>query len=119
MPSFRAIRLPIRIEMGTIRTSPVRFGSGTDHATPGAPTLTDSNKPLTDRVLVVLEAIRPMIQRDGGDIELVEITPAKVVRIRFQGACVGCPSSEMTLRMGIEDNLKTHVPEITGVEAVD
>jgi Fe-S cluster biogenesis protein NfuA len=74
---------------------------------------------LTTRVLEVVEALRPMIQRDGGDIELVSITPAKVVQIRFQGACVGCPSSEMTLRMGIEDNLRTHVPEITGVEAVD
>lgn len=74
---------------------------------------------LTSRVNEVLEALRPMIQRDGGDIELVQITPTNVVQIRFQGACVGCPSSEMTLRMGIEENLKTHVPEITGVEAVD
>ena len=43
----------------------------------------------------------------------------KVVQIRFQGACIGCPSSEMTLKMGIEENLKAHVPEITGVMAVD
>ena len=86
-------------------------------------TLTQPDQPdtetLTERVLAVVEALRPMIQRDGGDIELVSITPANVVQIRFQGACVGCPSSEMTLRMGIEDNLRTHVPEITGVEAVD
>ena len=85
----------------------------------GADTLTQTDQSLTDRVLAVLEALRPMIQRDGGDIELVTITPTKVVQIRFQGACVGCPSSEMTLRMGIEDNLKAHVPEITGVMAVD
>ena len=42
-----------------------------------------------------------------------------VVRIRFMGACIGCPSSSMTLKMGIENNLKQHVPEVTGVEAVD
>ena len=87
--------------------------------TPGAALLTQTDQNLTDRVLAVLEALRPMIQRDGGDIELVEITPTKVVQIRFQGACIGCPSSEMTLKMGIEENLKAHVPEITGVMAVD
>lgn len=85
--------------------------------------VTNANQPPSQtqeqRVLAVLEALRPMIQRDGGDIEFIEITPAKVVRIRFKGACIGCPSSEMTLKMGIEDNLRAHVPEITGVEAVD
>ena len=81
--------------------------------------LTQTDQNLIDRVQAVIEALRPMIQRDGGDIELVEITPTKVVQIRFQGACIGCPSSEMTLKMGIEENLKAHVPEITGVMAVD
>lgn len=101
--------------MGTIRTSPVRlFWTRLERRT-----LTQTNQTLTDRVLEVLDALRPMIQRDGGDIELVQITSSKVVQIRFQGACVGCPSSEMTLRLGIEENLKAHVPEITGVMAVD
>lgn len=81
--------------------------------------MTQADHTLTTRVQEVLTALRPMIQRDGGDIELVRITPANVVQIRFQGACVGCPSSEMTLRMGIEENLRAHVPEITGVVAVD
>lgn len=69
-----------------------------------------------DRVAHILELIRPAIHADGGDIELVDVTDEGVVRIRFQGACVGCPSSTMTLQMGIERNLKTHVPEVTAVE---
>ncbi len=71
------------------------------------------------RVDRVLEAIRPAIQSDGGDIELVEITGQGVVRIRLHGACVGCPSSTMTLKYGIENNLREYVPEVTGVEAVE
>jgi Fe-S cluster biogenesis protein NfuA len=71
------------------------------------------------RVAKVLAAIRPMIQQDGGDIELLEVSPAGVVRIRMLGACVGCPSSLMTLKMGIEQNLRKHVPEVTSVEAVE
>lgn len=74
---------------------------------------------LRDRVSRVIELIRPAVQADGGDLELVEVTDAGVVRIRFLGACVGCPSSEMTLQMGIERNVRLHVPEVTGVEAVN
>jgi Fe-S cluster biogenesis protein NfuA len=67
----------------------------------------------------VLNLIRPAVQSDGGDLELVDITPEGVVRIRFHGACVGCPSAAMTLQMGIERNLKNHVPEVRGVAAVE
>lgn len=73
---------------------------------------------LTGRVTAVLDRIRPAIQADGGDIEFVDITEAQVVRIRLHGACVGCPSSTMTLRQGIERNLRANVPEIAGVEAL-
>ena len=73
---------------------------------------------LRSKVERVLELIRPAIQSDGGDIELVDITQSGVVKIRFQGACVGCPSSAMTLRMGIEKNLRDNIPEVTGVESV-
>lgn len=59
------------------------------------------------------------MQDDGGDIELVEVTDEGLVRIRLHGACVGCPSSSMTLRIGIEQNLREHVPEISGVVAVE
>ena len=74
---------------------------------------------LFKRVYGVISRIRPAVQSDGGDVELVEITDDKLVRIRLHGACIGCPSSSMTLHMGIERNLREHVPEITGVEQID
>ncbi len=73
---------------------------------------------LHQRVTAVLERIRPAIQSDGGDMELVEITDSGIVRIRLMGACVGCPSSTITLQMGIERNLKEKVPEVVAVEQV-
>tara|TARA_R110002073_G_scaffold118918_6_gene259494 strand:- start:8941 stop:9216 length:276 start_codon:yes stop_codon:yes gene_type:complete len=73
---------------------------------------------LHDRVAFVIDRIRPAVQNDGGDIELVEVTNEGIVKIRMHGACVGCPSSDMTLRIGIERNLKDRIPEITAVEAV-
>lgn len=74
---------------------------------------------LETRIGAIIDRIRPAVQSDGGDIEFVEITPEGTVRIRFHGACVGCPSSLMTLKMGIERNLMDYVPEIQRVEAVD
>mgnify|MGYP006129786933 CR=1 FL=1 len=70
------------------------------------------------RVEQVIEAIRPSIQADGGDVELVEITPKGEVRLRLLGACVQCPSSDVTLKIAIERNLLARVPEITSVTAV-
>jgi Fe-S cluster biogenesis protein NfuA len=69
-------------------------------------------------VVKVLNLIRPAVQSDGGDLELVDITPEGVVQIRLHGACVGCPSSTMTLQVGIERNLKAHVPQVRAVQAV-
>ncbi|MGC8834679.1 MAG: NifU family protein [Armatimonadota bacterium] len=65
-----------------------------------------------------LERIRPALQMDGGDVELVEID-GRVVRLRMTGACHGCPMSILTLQMGIEAALKEALPEIERVEAVD
>lgn len=79
---------------------------------PGAPSL-------RDRVAQIIDRIRPAVQSDGGDVELLDVTDAGEVRIRLHGACVGCPSSQMTLRVGIERNLKDYVPEVTAVRAVD
>jgi Fe-S cluster biogenesis protein NfuA len=73
---------------------------------------------LAERVERVLRVIRPALHADGGDMELVEVTSGGVVRIRLHGACVGCPSSSKTLQVGIERNLKAHVPEVTRVESV-
>jgi Fe-S cluster biogenesis protein NfuA len=77
-------------------------------------TLPSSEPSLHERVKTVLNLIRPAVQADGGDIELVDVTGG-VVHIRFHGACHGCPSSTMTLQMGIERNLREKIPEITGV----
>jgi Fe-S cluster biogenesis protein NfuA len=71
-----------------------------------------------DRVQSVINLIRPAVQADGGDIELVDVTAEGVVQIRFHGACHGCPSSTMTLQMGIERNLREKIPEVTSVVPV-
>jgi Fe-S cluster biogenesis protein NfuA len=75
----------------------------------------DEKLSLRDRVSDVLNLIRPAVQADGGDIELVDVSQAGVVQIRFHGACHGCPSSHMTLQMGIERNVRERVPEVTQV----
>ena len=74
---------------------------------------------LSDRVSAILDLIRPAVQADGGDIEFVDVTDDGIVQIRMHGACVGCPSSDMTLRIGIERTLKDRIPEITGVQSVE
>lgn len=83
--------------------------------------MTQANAPsLKDKVQEVINWMRPVIQSDGGDLELVDVsTTTGVVQVRFHGACVGCPSSSATLKLGIERNLKEKVPEITNVVAVD
>ena len=68
-----------------------------------------------EKVQGVINLIRPAVQADGGDIELVDVSLTGVVQIRFHGACHGCPSSTMTLQMGIERNLREKVPEVTQV----
>lgn len=86
-----------------------------------APTAQPANPNATaeDRVRRVLQLIRPAVQSDGGDIEFVRMTTDGKVQIRLHGACIGCPSSAVTLKVGIERNLKDHVPEVSGVEAVE
>lgn len=79
---------------------------------------TDAAENLFGQVEAVIERIRPAVQLDGGDVELVEVTEDGVVRIRLHGACVGCPSSSMTLHMGIERNVREKVPGVSGVEQV-
>jgi Fe-S cluster biogenesis protein NfuA len=82
---------------------------------------TSSASPATslhDRVAAILDRIRPAVQSDGGDLELVGVTSEGVVQIRLHGACVGCPSSQMTLQMGIERNVREKIPEVVAVEQV-
>lgn len=73
---------------------------------------------MKEQVEAVLDTIRPQLQADGGNVELVEVTADNVVQVRLQGACAGCPMSQMTLKNGIERVLKQKIPEIKAVEAV-
>jgi len=81
--------------------------------------LTSSSATVRDRVESVIQWMRPIVQSDGGDVELVDVSPEGVVRVRFHGACVGCPSSTVTLQQGIERNIREKVPEVSQVVAVE
>jgi len=74
---------------------------------------------LKAKVQEVLDTIRPQLQADGGDVELVDVTADNQVQLRLQGQCRGCPMSQMTLALVIERTLKEQIPQIEGVEAVD
>ena len=71
---------------------------------------------MRDKVAAVLDKIRPSLQRDGGDVELVEVKNGTVT-VKLTGACIGCPMSTLTLQMGIERILKQEIPEIKKVIA--
>ncbi len=71
-----------------------------------------------ERVQAALDKVRPYLQGDGGDVELVEITADGVVRVRLTGACKGCPMSQQTLKGGVERMVLKEVPEVKRVEAV-
>jgi Fe-S cluster biogenesis protein NfuA len=73
---------------------------------------------MKEKVEEALKDIRPMLQADGGDIELVDVGCDGVVKVKLQGACKGCPGAAMTLKMGIEEHLKEKIPEVKSVEAV-
>jgi len=72
---------------------------------------------MKEKVEAALNKVRPALQADGGDVELVEVTDG-VVKVRLTGACGGCPMSQMTLKMGIERHLKREVPEVKEVVSV-
>jgi len=72
---------------------------------------------MREKVEEVLNRIRPALQADGGDVELVDVVDG-VVSVRLKGACGGCPMSQMTLKMGIERLLKKEIPEIKSVISV-
>jgi Fe-S cluster biogenesis protein NfuA len=73
---------------------------------------------MKDKVDATLGKIRPSLNADGGDVELVEVTPDGVVKVKLTGACGGCSMSQMTLKMGIEKLLKQEVPEVKEVVGV-
>lgn len=72
---------------------------------------------MKEKVQEVIQMIRPRLQADGGDIELIGVDDG-VVKVRLQGACHGCPGAQMTLKLGVERLLKEKIPEVKSVEAV-
>ena len=77
--------------------------------------MSDETQTVRQKVEVALEKVRPTLQRDGGDIELLDVVDG-VVKVKLQGACAGCPMSQMTLTWGVEQTLKKEVPEVVRVE---
>ena len=73
---------------------------------------------LKEKVEQALNIVRPSLQADGGDVQLVDVDEKGVVKVRLTGACGGCPMSQMTLKNGVERILKEAVPEVVSVEAV-
>ncbi len=73
---------------------------------------------MKEKVQKALDKIRPMLQADGGDVELIDVEDG-VVKVRLQGACAGCHMSQMTLKNGIEKILKKEIPEIKSVESAE
>ncbi|MDD5635095.1 MAG: NifU family protein [Atribacterota bacterium] len=73
---------------------------------------------MREKIEKALEKIRPSLQADGGDVELVDVTDDGIVKVRLTGACRGCPMSQMTLKMGIEKALKDSIPEVKEVQSV-
>jgi Fe-S cluster biogenesis protein NfuA len=80
--------------------------------------MTQEKKTLKEKVETALEQIRPALQVDGGNVELIEVTPEGIVKVKLTGACYGCPMSQMTLKMGIGRSLKKEVPEVKDVVEV-
>lgn len=74
---------------------------------------------IEEKVNKVLEQIRPFLNDDGGDIELVEITQDLVVKVKLLGACKSCSMSPMTLKGGVEESIKRVIPELKGVIAIE
>lgn len=73
---------------------------------------------MRERVQAALNQVRPTLQKDGGDVVLVDVTDDGTVKVQLTGACKGCPMSQMTLKEGIEKFVKAEVPEIKKVESV-
>lgn len=73
---------------------------------------------MKEQVIAVLDKIRPSLQADGGDVELVDVSDDGIVRVHLVGACAGCPMSTLTLKNGIERLLKREIPEVQSVLAV-
>lgn len=81
--------------------------------------MTTENKTTEQKVIEVIDQIRPYLQADGGNIRFVELTEDMIVKVELQGACHCCPHSILTLKNGVEASIKRNVPEIKAVEAIN
>jgi Fe-S cluster biogenesis protein NfuA len=72
---------------------------------------------MKEKVQAAIDKLRPMLQADGGDVELISVENG-IVKVKLQGACAGCPMSQMTLKNGIERALKQQIPDVKAVESV-
>ena len=79
----------------------------------------ENKKALWDKVDASLDSIRPYLEKDGGNVEIVEITDNMIVRLKLLGACESCPQSFMTMKTGIEESIKRDVPQVKAIEAVN
>jgi Fe-S cluster biogenesis protein NfuA len=77
----------------------------------------EENITMKERVEKVIDKIRPALQADGGNIELIDVVNG-IVKVRLKGACAGCAGAQMTLKMGVEKLLKEEIPEVVAVESV-
>lgn len=75
--------------------------------------------PLTDKVINIIDQIRPYLQNDGGDIKFVTITSENIVHVELQGACHSCPMAIQTMKGGVEATIKKYIPEIDSVVAIN
>ena len=73
---------------------------------------------MEQKVIAVINQLRPYLQGDGGDIEFIGLTDDLVVKVKLQGACGSCPHAKLTLKQGVEATLKKYVPEIKSVEDI-
>ena len=73
---------------------------------------------MEEKIIEALNQIRPFLQRDGGDLEFVELTEDNVVKVRLQGHCAGCPGAQMTIKGVVEQIIRESYPEIKAVESV-
>ncbi len=73
---------------------------------------------MKEEVRQALEEVRPHLQVDGGDVELVDVTEDGTVKVKLKGACAGCPMSQMTVKWGVENYLKKKIPAVKSVESV-
>lgn len=77
------------------------------------------NQLLEEKVKSIISQLRPYLQGDGGDIEFVELTGDRIVKVKLQGACGTCPHAKVTLKQGVEKTIREHLPEIVAVEDIN